>query len=119
MHLFSHCRRWTPQIRELWRRVDAEEGKGPRAPSVRRLFREPRDTEALLDFLRDTRVGGLPRLACFGVMEDETGRELELWAEDEGSESEGEEGGPGPPSRAVLSLCLSFVVKFFLSGDAG
>ena len=64
---------------------------------MRRLFREPRSTEAVLDFLRDTRVGRLPGLAFFGVMEDETGRDLELWAEDEGSENEGEEGGPGPP----------------------
>ena len=77
--------------------MNAEEGGGPRAPSVHRLFREPRATEAVLDFLRDTRVGRLPGLACFGVMEDETGRDLELWAEDESSGNEGEEGGPGPP----------------------
>ena len=96
LHLFSRCRRWTPQIRELWRRVDAEEGGGPRAPAVRRLFR-PGATEAVLDFLRDTRVGKLPGLACFGVMEDETGGDLELWAENEGSDNEGEEGRPGPP----------------------
>ena len=96
LHLFSQCRRWTPQIRELWRRVDAEEGGGPRAPAVRRLFRLGA-TEAVLDFLRDTRVGKLPGLACFGVMEDETGGDLELWAESEGSDNEGEEGGPGPP----------------------
>ena len=96
LHLFSRCRRWTPQIRDLWRRIDAEEGGGPRAPAVRRLFR-PGATEAVLDFLRDTRVGRLPRLADCGVMEDGAGEDLELWAESEGSDSEGEEGGPGPP----------------------
>ena len=72
------------------------EGGGPKAPAVRRLFR-PGATEAVLDFLRDTRVGRLPGLACFGIMEDETGGEVELWAESEGSDNEGEEGGPGPP----------------------
>ena len=97
LHLFSRCRRWTPQIKELWHRVDAEGGGGPRAPSVRRLFREPHATEAVLDFLRDTRVGRMPGLACFGIMDDGTGRDLELWAEDESSGNEGEEGGPGPP----------------------
>ena len=97
LHLFSRCRRWTPQIKELWRRIDAEEGGPPRAPSTRRVFREPRATEAVLNFLRDTRVGRLPGLALFGIMEDETGRDLELWAESEGSGSEGEEGGPDPP----------------------
>ena len=30
-------------------------------------------------------------------MEDESGPGLELWAEDEGLDDEGDEGGPGPP----------------------
>ena len=97
LHLFSRCRRWTPEIKELWRRVNAESGGGPRAPSIRRLFGDPRATEAVLDFLRNTRVGRLPGLAMFGIMEDESGRDLELWAEDESPEDEGDEGGPGPP----------------------
>ena len=42
-------------------------------------------------------MGGLPGLATFGVMEDESGVGLELWAEDESPEEEGSEGGPGPP----------------------
>ena len=71
-------------------------GGGPRAPAVRRLFR-PEATEAVLDFLRDTSVGRLPRLAQFGIMEQGSSGDLELWAESEGEESEGEEGGPGPP----------------------
>ena len=51
----------------------------------------------MLDFLRNTRVGRLPGLAMFDIMEDESGRDLELWAEEESPESEGDEGGPGPP----------------------
>ena len=97
LHLFSRCRRWTPEIRELWRRVEAECEGGPRAPSVRRLFRDPRATPALLDFLRDTSVGRMPGLAMYGVREEDLGREVELWAEEESLESEGEEGVPGPP----------------------
>ena len=97
LHLFSRCRRWTPEIRELWRRLNAEGGGCPRAPSVCRLFGDPQATEAVLDFLRSTWVGRLPGLAMFGIMEDEPGRELELWAEDESPDDEGDEGGPGPP----------------------
>ena len=37
------------------------------------------------------------RLAPFGIMEQGASGDLELWAESEDSESEGEEGGPGPP----------------------
>ena len=96
LHLFSRCRRWIPQTRDLWLKIDAAAGGGPRAPAVRRLFR-PEATEAVLDFLRDTSVGRLPRLAQFGVMEHGSGGDLELWAEGESSEGEGEEGGPGPP----------------------
>ena len=97
LHLFSRCRRWTPEIRELWRRVEAECEGGPRAPSVRRLFRDPRATPAVLDFLRDTRVGKMPGLELHGVREDELGRDMELWADEESSAEEEEEGGPGPP----------------------
>ena len=96
LHLFSSCRRWTPQIRDLWLRIDAATGGGPRAPMVRRLFR-PEATEAVLDFIRDTGVGRLPRLAQFGIMEHGTGENLALWAEGESSEDEGEEEGPGSP----------------------
>ena len=97
LHLFSRCRRWTPEIRELWRRVNAECGGNPRALSVRRLFGDPQATEAVLDFLRSTGVGRLPGLAMFGIMEDASGRDLEMWAENESSEDDGDEGGAGPP----------------------
>ena len=60
--------------------MEAECEGGPRAPSVRRLFRDPRATPAL-----------------YGVMKEDLGREVELWAEEESLESEGEEGVPGPP----------------------
>ena len=121
LHLFSRCHRWTPEIRELWRRVEAECETGPRAPSVRRLFRDPRATPAALDFLRDTRVGKMPGLALYGVREEELGRAVELWAEDESSESEGEEGGARPPLGLYPFLCLfpfffSFVVCFYSRG---
>ena len=36
-------------------------------------------------------------LALYGVMKEDLGREVELWAEEESLESEGEEGVPGPP----------------------
>ena len=96
LHLFTQCRRWTPEIRRLWQRVNAESGSY-RAPSVRRPFNEPQATEAVLDFLRTTRVGRLPGLVMFGIMEEESGTGLELWADSENPEEEGNEGGPGPP----------------------
>jgi len=39
----------------------------------------------------------MPELAMYGIMEEDPGREIELWTEEEGSEDEGEEGGPAPP----------------------
>ena len=33
----------------------------------------------------------------YGIMEDDSGRDIDLWAEEESSENEGEEGGPGLP----------------------
>ena len=49
-------------------------------------------------FLRDTRVGRMPGLALFGVQEGESElEEIELVAQEEGSGSESEEDGPGPP----------------------
>ena len=56
-HLFTECETWRPQIRRLRRRVGKDCGwKHPRAPAVRKLWREEA-TEAVLKFLRDTRVG--------------------------------------------------------------
>ena len=98
-HLFRRCRRWRTEIREMWQKIEAECEGGPRAPSVRGLFRDPRAIPAVLDFLRDTRVGRMPGLEVHGIQEDELGREVELWAEDEDAsdEDQEEEGGPGPP----------------------
>ena len=88
----------------MWRRIEAECESGPRAPSVRRLFRDPRATPAVLDFLRDTKVGRMPGLELYGVREDELGKEVELWAEEESpAEEDEEEEGPGPPLEA---LCI-------------
>ena len=114
LHLFSRCRRWTPEIRRLWQRIEVDCEGGPRAPSVRRLFRDPRATPAVLDFLRDTRVGMMPGLELHGVREDELGREVELWAEDESSAEEGVEGEPGSPSGCTFSFVFSFLWSKFL-----
>ena len=77
--------------------MEADCESGPRAPSVRRLFRDPRATPAVLEFLRDTRVGRMPGLELYGVREEELGSGLDLWAGEESSGDEGDEGGPAPP----------------------
>ena len=95
-HLFVRCRRWTPEIRRLWQ--DIERGCGPRAPSVRFLFRDTRATPAVLDFLRNTGVGRMPGLALFGYQGEEPDlEEIELVVPEEGWGSDNEEDGPGPP----------------------
>ena len=74
---------WTEQRRRLWKDVgEACEWEHPRAPSVKLLW-DVRAAGAVLEFLRTTRVG------CIGV-----GRIL---PEGRGEETDGEEGGPGPP----------------------
>ena len=56
-HLFTRCRAWVPQARKVWKVIGKVcEWKHPRAFSVKWLWKE-RATEAVLDFLRDTRVG--------------------------------------------------------------
>ena len=82
-HLFTRCQVWAPQRRRLRKEIGkACEWKRPRTPSVR-LQWEMKATGAVLEFLRTTRVG------CVGA-----GR---VPPEDRGEDSEGEEGGPGPP----------------------
>ena len=50
-----------PEIKRLWMRVKADcEWGGPRAPSVRTLFNDPRAIPAVLEFLKDTKVGQMP-----------------------------------------------------------
>ena len=73
------------QIRRLWKRIGKNCQWGhPRAPLVRWLRAEDA-TEAVLEFLGDTRVG------C------RTASRTIRPRGQEGQESEGEEGGPGPP----------------------
>ena len=92
-----------PEIKRLWRRVKADcEWGGPRAPSVRTLFNDPRAIPAVLEFLQDTKVGQMPSqiLLRGGVEVEEDLEDVELWAEDsearEREENE-EEDEPGPP----------------------
>ena len=81
-HLFTRRPSWTEQRRRLWKDVgEACEWENPRTPSVRLMW-DVRAAEAVLEFLRTTRVG------CIGV-----GRV----PPDKGEETDGEEGGPGPP----------------------
>ena len=48
--------------------------------------------------LRGTKVGSLPGLALYGFQGEESELdEIELVASDEGSDSDNEEDGPGPP----------------------
>ena len=71
----------------MWKRIERLcEWDTPRAPSVRLMFDDVRAGPAVLTFLRDTRVG---RMISMAPRDGER-------AEDE-AESEGEEGGPGPP----------------------
>ena len=99
-HLFVRCRRWTPEIRRLWQRVEKDcEWESPRAPSARLLFRDIQVTPAVLEFLEDTKAGKMPSLALFGVQEEESDlEEIVLSSEDEERPGrENEEVGPGPP----------------------
>ena len=80
---------WTPQIRRLWKRVAKDCGwKHPRAPAVRKLWREGA-TGAVLEFLEDTSIG---RWLSAG----ET-RAPRVEEAGEGEVSEGGEGSPGRP----------------------
>ena len=67
----------------MWKEIgEACEWERPLAPAVKHLW-DVRAADAVLEFLRTTRVG------CIGI-----GRTL---PEDRGEDTEGEEGGPGPP----------------------
>ena len=103
-HLFIRCRRWKPEIEEMWKKIKDETGWGG-APSVRKLFGDERCIGALLEFLNKTKVGKMPsRILLEGSpdLEEEELESLSLLAQEEGveetdiSESE-EESGPGPP----------------------
>ena len=56
-HLFAECRAWLPRVRKLWKDIGKAHGREhPRAPSGKWLWKE-KSTEAVLVFLRSTRVG--------------------------------------------------------------
>ena len=98
-HLFIECRQWTPEIKKLWKEVGkACEWKHPR-PTVRLLFNDDRATPAVLDFLRDTRVGRVFTPAALEEGEEDGQEEIELrpWEGEFSWNENGEEGGPGPP----------------------
>ena len=78
----------------MWRKIGKACGwKHPKAPSAKHLWKDEA-TGAVLEFLRDTRVG------CLVIV-----RRLPREEEREGEENE--EDGPGPPS-AVFSFVSSF-----------
>ena len=79
---------WAPQARKMWKEIGKACGwKHPRAPAVRWLWEE-KATKAVLSFLTSTRVGEMVDLRKLS----ENGLE-----ESEESETDGDEGGPGPP----------------------
>ena len=90
-HLFTECREWTPQIRELWRRVGRDcRWEHPTAPALRWLWKDDA-VGAVVEFLESTRVGSRAsaETARARVGEDRDGEEVP------GQESE--EDGLGPP----------------------
>ena len=102
-HLFMVCRRWTPEIRELWQKVRLETGWGG-APSIRRLFGDERAVKAILEFLEKTKVGKMPSrilLAGGPDLEEEELDSFSLQVSGEDLETEvslsGDEDGTDPP----------------------
>ena len=101
-HLFVKCRRWRPEIKELWQKVRAETGEGG-APSVRKLF-GGKNTKAILGFLEKTRVGKMPGRVLLAGGPDLEEEELEgfslLVSEEDvetGCSSSEDEDGKDPP----------------------
>ena len=104
-HLFVRCRRWAPEIRKLWDRIRRDGGEGGGAPSIRRLFGDERNVEAILEFLEGTKVGKMPSRVLMAGGPDLEEEELEGFSlqaleesesEAEASNSEEEE-GMNPP----------------------
>ena len=78
---------WAPQIKRLWTRIGKDcKREHPRAPSVRRLWKEDA-TEAVIEFLENTPAGSRSSGMARAKMDDR---------ESVGQASEGESGGPGP-----------------------
>ena len=77
-HLFTERKAWTPQIRDLWRRVGKDCGwEHPRAPALRWLWGDDA-VGAVVELLESTRVGGraLAETARDRVDEDRVGEEV-------------------------------------------
>ena len=90
-HLFTECRAWAPQIRELWQRVGRDCGsEHPRAPALRWLWKDDA-VGAVVDSLESTRVGSRVSAEMARARVGEGRGEGVAWG------SEGEGGGPGPP----------------------
>ena len=90
-HLFTECRAWALQIKELWKRVGKDCGcSHPRAPVPRWLWKDDA-VRAVVESLENTRVGSraLAEIARARVDEDRDGEEV--------PGQEGWGGGPGPP----------------------
>ena len=90
-HLFTECRACLPQIRKLWKEIGKAHGwEHPRAPSGKWLWRE-KCMEAVLEFLKSTRVG------CISTRRKLPEEGKENLCEEAGGGDAGEEGRPGPP----------------------
>ena len=88
-HLFSECKAWLPQARKMWRAIGKALGwTHPRAPAMKWLWKE-KPTEAVLEVLRDTRIG------CISTRQVRPEERLE--DEMAGSGNEGDERGRGSP----------------------
>lgn len=100
-HLFTVCKAWLPQTRKVWRAKGRAHGwKHPRAPAMKCLWKE-KSTEAILEILRDTRVGCISTRRV--LPEERLGDKMA------GSCGEGEEGGRPPQACSLLSFCLPLV----------
>ena len=103
-HLFVKCKRWTPEIKELWQKVRVNTGWGG-APSIRRVFGDERNVKAILRFLERTKVGKMPGQILLAGGPDLEEEELESFSlqmlNESGEESRVDErrereDGPGP-----------------------
>ena len=89
-HLFTVRRARLPQIRKLWKEIGKAQGwKHLRAPWGKWLWKKP--TEAVLVFLKSTRVG------CVGTRRKLPQEGEHSLYEEAGAGDAGGEGGPGPP----------------------
>ena len=90
-HLFTECRAWAPQIRELWRRFRKDcSWERRRAPALRWLWKDDA-VVAVVEFLESARVGYRASAEMARARVDEDRGEEDAWV------SEGEEGRLGLP----------------------